>query len=123
MFTETTDTYVGVLHNKALALLPSVNGRSAKTWFKLNQRRHWKPPLSSRPQVPGDGFPLVQPIQAGDAVLACCGEGEVLLLRPLARPQPHQRGQNIHHVHQARVPSAHKVSNIGQINGARSSKF
>ncbi len=51
-----------VLHSKALALLPSVNGRSVKTWFKLNQSRHWKPSLSSGPQVPGDGVPLVQPI-------------------------------------------------------------
>ncbi len=116
MFTETTDTHVGVLFDKkkALALLPSVNvrRRSVKTWFKLNQRRQWNPSLSFGPQVPGDGFPLVQPIQAGDAVLACGGEGLVLLLRPLARPQPHQRGQDIHHVHQARVPSAHRVSNI-----------
>ena len=54
--------------------------------------------------VPIDGLPLVHTVQPQDVALPIGGEGVVLLLRPLPRPQTNQRGQDVHHMHQALVP-------------------
>ena len=58
--------------------------------------------------VPIDGLPLVHTVQPQDVALPIGGEGVVLLLRPLPRPLPrpqtNQRGQDVHHMHQALVP-------------------